>query len=1079
MAVKRNDVDLLTGGVTTGEEGRSSWVQNMWKPAGVESWSVRPGFGQRAQFDAGLSANLGEALTGEASEPGFYTHLGSHLFETQFGHQQILSVFRGTAFSEHRKWAPRLCYFAQIYDLNTNASWSEPLYKHTCQMEEVSSPLQTYAPSQAELHAGTLPFFSAHQETNSERDFSAFYKPQSEAVYFATIFDSNKNSSVFFGNQHTGLWAYYPTDLRTQDWHQYHRSYLQTYFSRSQHSGAAEASIIKPVVPADGPFSEGYTYRSSADFPTARAATTFQGRLVLADENSIFFSDMGYPGSFIGRNVQEIPVQSPITAMINVNDNLMIFTDHETWFYAPKVGALQSGGRLIQINNEIGCLSSNSVISTGEEAFWVDKNGIYATQNGTSVKEISSEIQGFFRDSVTSPLTQYFQQTGGTDLSNEQPRTTLSFDKNDLVSIAYHEKTKALILACPSLNMLWCRTDGWSSWPLESAANGTAASAAVVKATQNITNPWVMASKDGIFVLGGPEVTDVTDTLVYGVTGIAAGLNTRLASHYLLELGRGGALDRSVEAEEDTRKLPGQYDPCPLYFPASFIDTPGAGLVRIYITPALGVSLGYSIGDSVAIKLDAPNNSYDGSFIITSTGTDGTGDYLQYVSAVLPAGLTVVTGFFQINSIANTSVTFSTSNNCMIVRPPEKVFGEYDLLGNQAYLVTFEWNPPTLIDQPDTVEMVLGYDRTKWVPIFSGASNVEVIVPSERLANSAGFSIINFNSGGAPVTTGDELHITYQDAPLYPTLKLITGVFNPFVSFKMYCLAETTDDAISGYGFNLKGFGITSAKDSISVPTYEYGGRLLVWNPYIVKRHQANDVAQAVDWAYKSNQVGLKAGGQFKARGLYSSIVTHGQPTTPEIAPEFTYGLYNTILSSTWKDWSSQVIDYDGDITMIANHETVRTRVRNTATSLIKREFASVRFGDEAQISNYVSGAATIVTSAATTGLLLGDIVVIKDSPVVQLNGMHTVTLVAGNDITISLDTTALPGGVTTGSIELHNAYVIDDEELDTVSTSDSVRGESVSYMVFGFMRDIAMKLTLQQLKAVIFPVAGRRRRGR
>ena len=949
-------------------------------------------------------------------------------------------------------------------------------------MEEVSSPLQTYAASQDELHSGTLPFFSAHQETNSERDFSMFYKPQADAVYFATIFDSNKNSSVFFGNEHTGLWAYYPADLRTQDWHQDHRSYLQTYFSRDQHTGAAEASIIKPVVPADGPFSEGYTYRTSADFPTARAATTFQGRLVLADENSIFFSDMGYPGSFIGRNVQEIPVESPITAMVNVNDNLMIFTDHEVWFYAPKVGALQSGGRLLQVNNEIGCLSSNSVISTGEEAFWVDKNGVYVTQNGLNVKEISGDIQGFFRGSVTSPLTQYFQETGATDLANEQPRTTLSFDKDDLVSVAYHEKTKALMIACPSLNMLWCRTEGWSAWSLESSANGTAVSATVVKATQNITNPWVMASKDGIFVLGGPEVTDVTDTLTYGVTGVPAGINTRLASHYLLELGRGGALDRSVEIEEDTRKLPGQYDPCAMYFHAIFLDSPGAGRVRAYLDPAEHpgtVSLGYAIGDAVTVLVDAPGLS--GSFVISNAGTDGTGQYVEYTSGVVPGGLTAVTGYFQITSIANVRVPFNTASNCMIVRPPEKVFGEYDASGNQAYLIHLEWNPSSIagFDQPDTVRLVLGYDRTKWVPVFSGGSTVDEIVPSERLANSAGFSIVNFNSGGAPVTTGDELHIEYQDAPLYPTLKLITGIFNPFISFKMFCLAETTDDAISGYGFNVKGFGVTSIKESVSVPVTLTDGRVLVWNPYIVKRHQANDVAQAVDWAYKSNQIGLKNGGQFKARGLYSSVISHGQPSEPEIAPEFTYGLYNTILSSTWKDWSSQVIDYDGDITKIANHQTVRTRVRNTATSLVRREFATVRYGDAAAINNYASGATTTVTSAVVTGILFGDIVDIKDSPTAQLNGTHTVTAVVGNDITVDLDTSALPGGATTGTIQLHNAYVIDDEELDTVSTSDSVRGESVSYMVFGFMRDIAMRLTLQQLKAVIFPVAGRRRRGR
>jgi len=60
-----------------------------------------------------------------------------------------------------------------------------------------------------------------------------------------------------------------------------------------------------------------------------------------------------------------------------------------------------------------------------------------------------------------------------------------------------------------------------------------------------------------------------------------------------------------------------------------------------------------------------------------------------------------------------------------------------------------------------------------------------------------------------------------------------------------------------------------------------------------------------------------------------------------------------------------------------------------------------------------------------------------------------------------------------------YGSYLIDDEELDTISTSDSVRGEQISYMLFGFIRSRAEGLILSRAKAVIRRVGGRRRIGR
>ena len=159
MATPRKEVELLKGGVKTGEAERSPWVQNMWVPAGTDEWSGRPGFGQIAQMDTGLSAFLGTGSTQIKTTPGFYKHLGSTIFTTHFGHEQVLSIYWGSAYTEHRRKSARVLVYAHIQDLETGASWSEPLYRHTAAMEEVSIPLQ-------KNYQGTLAWFNAHQETN-------------------------------------------------------------------------------------------------------------------------------------------------------------------------------------------------------------------------------------------------------------------------------------------------------------------------------------------------------------------------------------------------------------------------------------------------------------------------------------------------------------------------------------------------------------------------------------------------------------------------------------------------------------------------------------------------------------------------------------------------------------------------------------------------------------------------------------------------------------------------------------------------------------------------------------------------
>jgi hypothetical protein len=439
MATPRKEVELLSGAIKTGEAERSPWVQNLWIPAGSDEWSVRPGFGQVAQMDSGLSAYLGLANTQVKTTPGFYKHLGSTIFTTYFGHEQVLSIFWGTVYTDHQRTNVRRLVFAHIQDLETGASWSEPLYRHTASLETDTGSMLTGSPS-----LGSLGGFIAQQQTNRNKDYRRFFDFDPDPVFFTVINDANRNSSVFFGNKQLGTWAYYPADFRTQEWKNKHRAYLQTLFSPTCHNGAAESACVRPLTPSDGPFSANYTYSNAGTFPVPNAATSFNGRLVLADDNTLYFSDMGYPSSFISTNIEELPVTTPITALGQLSGNLIVFTESETYFYSPSSGALQGGGRLIKVNSEIGCINNNALASTGSELFWVDKSGVYVTSNGLKITEASTQIQGFFRGGTTNPLNHYYQKSGLTDLDDVQPRTTITFNASDPVSRHYAEYYIAL-----------------------------------------------------------------------------------------------------------------------------------------------------------------------------------------------------------------------------------------------------------------------------------------------------------------------------------------------------------------------------------------------------------------------------------------------------------------------------------------------------------------------------------------------------------------------------------------------------------------------------------------------------------
>ena len=865
MAVPGAEVELVAGGVEGRNLERGDWAQNVWRPDGQNFLSVRSGFGQLAQLDTTLN-NLSDVFKGVNPidfSPGYQEHLGSHAIETEFGTTQVLSVFSvksstgegvaGAAANTANRWGTY--YSVSIHDVDTGDSYEEVLHNHTGQNKSPSGMTTTNSPTT----------WHGCYETNEEQDSQNFVRGLSSDFFFLTY-----QGGILFGNEFTGIMSYFPVDIR-----KIKQAQVESAQKNDWVNGRSESSLITRLVAVDGVFDEGFVYRSDSGLPAIQAIAIMGSRFVVAGKNEIFFSDPNTPNSFMATNTLRIPTASRITAMSQVLDNLLIFTDTETFFYQPSVGANASNGFLVTVSKTIGCLSQSAVYSTGSSVFWVSQNGVYSSSNGTSIQEISQPISSFFGGGITSPLNHYLTASGVADpVNDEQPKTLYKFQNGESASLAYWEEKAALIACFADSNVAWVLSGGeWSVWTFESSVSVNPASGtSVVGVTKNITSPYVSYCNDRLFLAGSVEVVNVADAITAD--------NIDNSSYYLLEYGRGGGLDRSID-NEDSRQVIGYW------------------------------------------KLAYAGASSENRFYIGKP---------EYNSN---------TGFYEIPIDLVTGPTFKNPV-------------DFDL--------AFDWSDANFTFQA------------------SG------LTPTERLNNSASYTqTITVNPGNdrialgfaAPVTTNTTIN---QRNPWY-----------------------TLQGAPSAAGNSFWGYGATNI---LSVITNAAGAStqpaVYVWQPYWGPLNSDDNKSQSVDWAYKGRQVS-ENNAQIQARGLFTSMISHGTAQTP-LSPGWLWGVYNTLLGSDWKGWTSQVVDFTGgNIDSIADKLTVRSRF--LGTSLSPRSFnGEPKYGD----------------------------------------------------------------------------YLIDDEEFDTMATSDSTRGETISYMMFGFIRNKAESLKIKSSKMLLrLKSRARRRVGR
>ena len=899
MAVAANEVEVLDGGIQANAPSKGSFALNMLYDNNC--WQVREGFGQVTQFDTEMSAPTSGMATGSW---GYTHHMGSALIKTSFGNLQMLSVFladvntsyAGGPTNAYTYSVATPLYMVSIYDLTTNERFEVPLYPHTSQTA-VSSTYGDEPPStigsrtKVEIGHGIEGMMPQYQ-TSYTNNYAAWIKAKDEFFFFEEF-----NDILYFGNTVAGTWAYLPASFN---------GLRKTGLDRvSQHEFAeayGESSMITPVVLSPGLNPEAFVYLRTSDMPNPVDVAVLQNRFVYATGRTVFFSDPGFPANIVADNSMAIPSEEEITAITELNSNLVIYTENETWLYQPSVGEIASAGRLTRTSQTVGCVGPNALCSVEGALVWVDSSGVYTTSNGLETQLMSTDITPFFsREGMTNPMTSYFVDSGHTTLAGEQPLTTMRLDPKG-AKCCYIAERRLLVVSVPGLSGALVLSNGkWAWWTFESMVADDGAGNAIVGVSQRLPAPWVLNYQDDLFAIAGPDIQAITDD-ARRVGGSAIDFDITSRSFFIMEYGRGGNIDRSI-TDEDDRKLTGY---------GSVIGPRGAAEV---LPPATSA-------DCV---------SYDGGFFFEDPIKVPTG-------YVFPSGIETASP--------------ETYLIPVVVVPPRGVFlagavGGIDAINARLSFDNGRWQPVFNHGSNSTLELILPTERMESAVPAAGTDPWTVLTYSDAAmttpSRDGGYLLINWTGSHA-----GHYHT--------PNMNLNPGRRNRLMFLPFKRIGARLADDCSGMGWEV--LVNTTPTPNTSYLTLSDTGTavrrmsLNVFNRWSMGTgtvRKEDSVSQPVDWAYKSTNVGLGEGKELKMRGIYADLLSHGA-STDKLNTVWPYGLFNTIIGSDRKEWIAQVIDMtpaqpavdqQDRVAPFTSKNTLRTRVQRSDGELVDKVFQS------------------------------------------------------------------------------------------------------------------------------------------
>jgi len=949
MATQGLEVEVLGQGTDQSQSRKGSYVLNMFRDAGA--WEVRAGFGQLAQFDSTLRMNVpGIYDDSWLTDPpyGYKKHLGSYLMVTDFGHEQIVSVFTATVHTADWNGRPAVgsntqfidLYVVSIYDVTTDERVEEPVYSQTSSMSEDVLPMIDWHGNYATCRRGrgisTLdPNWSpaANYTSTMDDEFQTFiHASDPEPVFFAEMGDI-----LFFGNKDTGLLAYLPCifsrDLsNTRIWHR-DKQVNGAHHLRDNKQPYEESSFLVKAVGTEGVFPDAFVYLGRHELPATHLAAVVLGRLSYVVDRTVYFSDVGFPTSIVADNYIQVPSQKPITAITELNGNLYLFTESETFHYNPPAQFLASGGILTQVSEHIGCVGQNAIVKDEQDLFWVDRSGVYTTTGNLVITRISDPIDRFFQEEgLANPLTSYFADTGAvifSELVVDPPRGLTSFEyemprmrakfRPDMVNVTWHQDMKALIVSVPGENVALVLTEGeWSVWSFDSVVHTTdSPEVPKVDITANIQNAWFLSNGKRLFVVGGPETWAYLDYVE--IRGSSENDDWCSQSYYICEYGRGGALDRT-SVQEDYRQFTGKWD--------------------------------------------------------KSFSSAGPGEIIVGKPMQVPAGLVLPDQ----------------------VQPGIHPNGEVWAEDSQVFLVPVyvcPWNQPT--EGIASMRIRFYFDNEEWVPIvrdpdpvgYDPALHFEIsfLLPPERQGMDAGYSnlgtpvagrrvVVWDQAAGLPNANGNMISIewTVPPAALYTGMNLIQRALNPLIWLPFY---KKTAQGVAHMGVSFGGVGVLTELTGGNDPPAVYNYSAWVWEQAAIDyadRTSTSLRAQAVDWAYKPPPVGLNEGQRIQCRGAYVRALSHGRAGDP-FESTWHRGLCNGLFGSDYREWVTQTIDASGDAVALevdANKTGIRARVQNAAGVVATKVFGTnLRWGNSATAAegNYLVDDEEVNTLALSVGV--------------------------------------------------------------------------------------------------------------
>lgn len=557
MATPFSELELLGPGIRSSSPGKEgAFVRNMIYD-GV-GWTVRLGFGTLWMGDCAQQYN---PITGTLGTYGYRSILGSHIIQTNFGHTQIVTVLTAELRSANcrqdlgNRNRGFLGYCVSIYDVTTDRRWEVVLHRHTAERN-------------ASVHR--LDEWHGCYNTNQDDDHQTWIQAATPGRFFF----SELADVLYFGNSDTGLLAYFPAAFDDQ-----REMGLPTAFIRETAPPHEETALVVRATARQDAV-EGYTYLTDSEFPKTNLVASLWGRLAYVVDRTVFFSDppdratgAPFPTAIVADNTIQVPSELPIVGLKELRSALYIWTDAETFVYYPNPDYVISGGSLRKLSSTIGCVGQAAICAREQDIIWVSSTGVYRTSGNEVIEELSGDIANFWRDQISDPAMAYFVDDGRTTaVDYEQPRIAYRFEPED-VSVCYYPPLDLLLVSVPRQACALALSNGqWSIWSWESPVvmdgirqyalqedKGYPASAnptdpvPVVGVSRVIDGAQLVTDGDRLFLVGGLDEQPVEDD------GEAAD-DKRARAYYVLEYGRGGGLDRSVD-DEDSRKLQGYYEP--------------------------------------------------------------------------------------------------------------------------------------------------------------------------------------------------------------------------------------------------------------------------------------------------------------------------------------------------------------------------------------------------------------------------------------------------------------------------------------------------------------------------------------